>query len=151
MRRPLPFPTLYLESSGFPGRCRRPLSRAEASHTYGELAQALQRRHAYFPLGRADFLAAMKPGAFLVNTSRGGLVDHTALTAALERGHLAGAALDVQEPEPLPEEHPLWSRSDVILTPHMGWKALEARARLIGIVAENVAGFAAGTPVNVVR
>ena len=98
----------------------------------------------------ADFLATMRSGAFLVNTSRGGLVDHTALTAALERGHLAGAALDVQDPEPLPADHPLWSRPDVILTPHMGWKAHEARSRLIEIVADNLASFAAGSPVHVV-
>ncbi|MFT4624542.1 MAG: glycerate dehydrogenase [Myxococcota bacterium] len=98
----------------------------------------------------ADLLAAMKPGAFLINTSRGGLVDQAALVAALDRGRLAGAALDVQDPEPLPASHPLWGRPDVVLTPHIGWKATEARNRLIHIVAENLAAFVEGRPIHVV-
>jgi phosphoglycerate dehydrogenase-like enzyme len=71
-------------------------------------------------------LARMKPGALLVNTSRGGTVDTEALVAALEAGHLAGAGLDVTDPEPLPLDHALLLRDDVVITPHAGGGAAEA-------------------------
>lgn len=69
----------------------------------------------------------MKPGAVLVDVSRGGVVDGAALLNALDNGQLAGAALDVFETEPLPPEHPLWERENVIITPHSssvfdGWE-----------------------------
>lgn len=70
-----------------------------------------------FLIGAAE-LAAMKPTAYLVNIARGGLVDQEALVAALAEGSIAGAGLDVTEPEPLPDGHPLWTEPNVIITPH---------------------------------
>lgn len=67
----------------------------------------------------ADTLALLKPGAWLCNVGRGTLIDQDALLAALDGGHLGGAAMDVTDPEPLPADHPLWTRQNVILTPHI--------------------------------
>lgn len=92
----------------------------------------------------------MKATAFLINTGRGGLVNEGELVEALQSGAIAGAALDVQETEPPPEESPLYTLDNVILTPHIGWKRLETRQRLMDIVADNVAAFLSGSPVNVV-
>ena len=78
----------------------------------------------------APELESMKPGAILVNSARGGLVDGAALLAALESGHLAGAGLDVTEPEPLPVGHPLLGRADVVVTPHIASATTEARIRI---------------------
>ena len=92
----------------------------------------------------------MKPSAFLINTSRGALVDEPALIEALQNGVIAGAALDVQETEPPAEDNPLYTLDNVILTPHMGWKGLETRQRLVSILDGNIKAFFAGNPRNVV-
>ena len=63
---------------------------------------------------------SMKAGSLLVNVARGQIVDESALITALDRGHLAGAAIDVTEVEPLPEDSPLWSKDNVLMTPHVG-------------------------------
>lgn len=97
-----------------------------------------------------ETLSLMKPSAFLVNTSRGALVDEPALIEALQNGVIAGAALDVQETEPPAEDNPLYTMDNVILTPHMGWKGLETRQRLVSILDGNVKAFFAGNPRNVV-
>ena len=98
----------------------------------------------------ANALAAMKPTAFLVNTSRGALIDEPALIRALQERRIAGAGLDVQETEPPAADNPLYSLENVILTPHMGWKGKETRERLLRVVRDDIAGFFAGKPVNVV-
>lgn len=97
-----------------------------------------------------ETLALMKPTAFLINTARGALVDEPALIEALRAGRLAGAGLDVQETEPPAPDNPLYDMENVILTPHMGWKGLETRQRLIAILAGNIRAFLAGKPINVV-
>lgn len=105
-----------------------------------------QTRH----LINKETLALMKPTAFLINTSRGALVDEPALIEALKTGVIAGAALDVQETEPPAEDNPLYTMDNVILTPHMGWKGLETRQRLVSILADNIHAYAAGSPIHVV-
>lgn len=98
-----------------------------------------------------ETLAWMKPTAFLINTARGALIDEPALIRALQERRIAGAGLDVQEQEPPVEDSPLYTLDNVILTPHMGWKGLETRQRLLHILKENIDGFLKGTPVNVVN
>jgi phosphoglycerate dehydrogenase-like enzyme len=93
--------------------------------------------------------AAMKPGARLVNVSRGPIVDTNALVDALKKGKIAGAGLDVVEPEPLPASHPLWSLPNVIVTPHVAWAGGGESHFLkqCELVVENVGHFARGEPV----
>ncbi|WP_248826935.1 C-terminal binding protein [Frankia umida] len=97
-------------------------------------------------------LAAMKPMAWLVNTARGGLVDTAALLAALDAGVIAGAALDVTEPEPLPADHPLRGRADVVLTPHVAFSSDGSLAELARKAAGNVVDVLRGrVPQSVVN
>lgn len=97
-----------------------------------------------------DTIAMMKPTAFVINTGRGALIDEPALIEALQKGQIAGAGLDVQETEPPAQDNPLYDMPNVILTPHMGWKGLETRQRLVAILAANIKGFIEGKPQNVV-
>lgn len=97
-----------------------------------------------------ESLSLMKPSAFIINTSRGALIDEAALIEALENGTIAGAGLDVQETEPPEETNPLYTMDQVLLTPHMGWKGLETRQRLVSILADNIKQFMEGNPINVV-
>mmetsp|Transcript_37847 Transcript_37847/g.60693 ORF Transcript_37847/g.60693 Transcript_37847/m.60693 type:complete len:329 (-) Transcript_37847:20-1006(-) len=98
----------------------------------------------------ADALKRMKPSAYLINTSRGPVVNQDDLIAALTDGTIAGAGLDVQDPEPPVAGSPLYSLENVILTPHIGWKRAETRQRLMDAVAENIKAFLAGSATNVV-
>jgi lactate dehydrogenase-like 2-hydroxyacid dehydrogenase len=94
----------------------------------------------------ASALARMKPGAILVNTSRGGLVDQAALLAALDAGRLRVAALDVTDPEPLPPGHPLVGRDDVVVIPHIGSATLATRTRMARMCVDNLLAALAGDP-----
>ncbi len=91
-------------------------------------------------------LAQMKRGAYLVNASRGGLIDESALVAALESGHLAGAALDVFETEPMPAAHPLARFSNIVLTPHIAAGTRDALATKMRALFANVQRFYCGEP-----
>ncbi|MFP5020182.1 2-hydroxyacid dehydrogenase [Pseudonocardia phyllosphaerae] len=98
----------------------------------------------------AAFLAAMPDGALLVNGARGPVVDTDALLAELTAGRLR-AAVDVTDPEPLPEGHPLWSAPGLLLTPHVGGSVPLAMRRAYGVAAEQIAAFARGEePPNLV-
>lgn len=94
-------------------------------------------------IGRSE-LAAMKSDAWLVNVARGGLVDTDALVEALREGALAGAALDVTDPEPLPAEHELWSMDSVLITPHVANTWDMALPELRDLVRRNVKNLASG-------
>lgn len=97
-----------------------------------------------------EFLAAMPDGALLVNAARGVVVDTDALLAELTSGRLR-AALDVTDPEPLPEGHPLWSAPGLLLTPHVGGAVPETNARAAAAVTDQLARVLAGEPlVNVI-
>lgn len=99
-----------------------------------------------------DQFAAMKRGAILVNTSRGGVVDQEALVMALRDGRIGGAALDVTVPEPLPLDHPLYSFPNVVITPHIASASVATRARMAEMAAANVLAVLEGrdppNPVN---
>lgn len=93
-------------------------------------------------------LALLRPGAFLVNISRGPMVDTEALATALAGGKLAGAALDVTDPQPLPEGHPLWTEPRALITPHTAETPDMVAPLLAARVQENVRRFSAGQPLD---
>lgn len=95
----------------------------------------------------ASRLARMKPGAFLVNTARGGIVNEMALADAIRRGHLGGAGLDVFEPEPPDAGHPLLQLDTVLASPHMAGVTVESNAAMAVATAQNMLGVLDGTPV----
>jgi phosphoglycerate dehydrogenase-like enzyme len=96
-------------------------------------------------LGAAE-LARMKPSAALVNVARGTLLDTNALVRVLEAGKLAGAALDVTDPEPLPAEHPLWRLPNVIITPHLAGATDRYWQRQAAMVTANLRRYLNGEP-----
>ncbi|HLH71181.1 MAG TPA: D-2-hydroxyacid dehydrogenase family protein [Candidatus Dormibacteraeota bacterium] len=99
-------------------------------------------------IGAAE-LEAMKPTAYLVNTSRGPIVDEQALISALRSGRIAGAALDVYDIEPLPQDHPLRTTPNTVLTPHLGYVTEAGYRVFYGQAVEDIIAFLAGTPIRV--
>lgn len=97
-----------------------------------------------------ETIGKMKSNAVIVNTGRGALINEADLCEALAAKRIAGAGLDVQEVEPPAEDSPLYTLDNVIITPHMGWKGLETRQRLVGIIRDNIQAFLKGEPINVV-
>lgn len=93
-------------------------------------------------------LASMRPTAYLVNTSRGPIVDESALVDALRRGVIAGAALDVFDREPLPPDHPFRSLPNVVVTPHLGYVTEETYAEFFAGVTDAITAWLAGAPVR---
>lgn len=91
----------------------------------------------------------MKPTAYLVNTSRGPIVDEPALLAALDGRRIAGAALDVYDREPLPRDHPLRRLDNVVMTPHLGYVTVENYRQAYGQAVEDIRAFLAGKPIRV--
>jgi glycerate dehydrogenase len=102
-------------------------------------------------LVNARRLETMKPSAFLINTSRGPLVNEADLAAALNAGRIAGAGLDVLAVEPPRADNPLLTARNCLITPHIAWATHSARARLMQIAVENLRAFLAGQPINVVN
>src|SRR5688572_856350 len=93
-----------------------------------------------------EALARMKPGAYLINTARGGVVDQTALRLALIAGEIAGAALDVTDPEPLPAGDPLLEAPNLLVVPHVGSATVRTRERMAEMAVENLLAALAGRP-----
>jgi len=102
-------------------------------------------------LVNAARLALMKPTSFLINTSRGPLIDEPALAQALNADRLGGAGLDVLSTEPPKADNPLLTAKNCYITPHIAWATRSARERLLNIAIDNVAAFVAGKPQNVVN
>lgn len=99
---------------------------------------------------RRETLSLMKPGAFVINTARGGIADESDVAEALRTGQIAGYGTDVLVNEPMRPDTPLKCAPNCIITPHIAWSALETRERLVGIVADNLKNWLEGHPTNVV-
>jgi len=96
-------------------------------------------------------LALMKPSAYLVNTSRGPIVDENALVEALQNNTIAGAGLDVFDVEPLPLDHPLRNLPNTVLTPHLGYVTAETYKIFYGDAVEDIASFMDGAAVRAIN
>jgi phosphoglycerate dehydrogenase-like enzyme len=98
-------------------------------------------------LGKPQF-DLMKDGAYVINVSRGAIIDTDALVAALRSGKLAGAGLDVTDPEPLPSDHPLWKMDNVIITPHVAGQSDRIGERWTRLFRDNIVRFVTGQPLR---
>lgn len=110
------------------------------------VAMALPNTPQTYHIMSAERLAKMKPGSILLNVGRGNAVDQDALVFALQRGNLAGASIDVTEPEPLPADHPLWKCENLLLTPHVsgGYHLQETLDYIVDLFIDNLGRYAAG-------
>lgn len=106
-----------------------------------------QTRH----LINRERLRQVKPTAWLINTSRGALVDEAALAEALNEGRIGAAALDVLSTEPPPSNNPLFQAKHCLVTPHLAWATLAARRRLLEVAVDNVRAFLKNAPIHVVN
>jgi glycerate dehydrogenase len=93
----------------------------------------------------------MKPTAFLINTARGAIINEKELIQCMKDRVISGAGLDTQEVEPPLEDSELWTLPNVFMTPHIGWRRLETRQRLIDMTAKNIDAFIQGNPINIVN
>jgi glyoxylate reductase len=127
---------------------RHPALEDEIGATYATLEEVLREAdfvsihtpltpETYHLISDAQF-ALMKPGAILINTARGGIVDPQALYRALSTHRIAAAALDVTEPEPLPSDSPLLSLENLLITPHIASASIHSRTRMAEMAAENL-------------
>jgi phosphoglycerate dehydrogenase-like enzyme len=143
---------LHYDPTGLPGEVEEEL--ALERREFEELLAEADIVSLHMPLTAATrhvidaaALARMKPGAFLVNTSRGGLVDEAALVEALRDGRLAGAALDVFDPEPPGAGNPLYAMPNVVLTPHVAAGTRDAFFEKMSFIFQNLGRFWRGEPV----
>jgi glyoxylate reductase len=137
-------------------RRRNPEAEAALGATYATLPDLLRQadfvtlnvpltpgtRHM---IGRAE-LRMMRPTAYLINVARGGVIDHNALVDALREGWIAGAALDVTEPEPLPRDHPLLSLTNIVIVPHLGSATRQTRTNMARRAVDNLLAGLQGDP-----
>jgi phosphoglycerate dehydrogenase-like enzyme len=130
----------YVSYVGLPAELEKLAARADVVVNTVPLTAETQNMFA------ERFFAALKPGAYFINVGRGGSVDTQALVAALDSDRLAGAGLDVTEPEPLPAGHPLWSHRNVIITPHVSARTDAGREDRWLIVRENLRRYVNGEP-----
>lgn len=140
---------------------RRPWAEGEKPARYVPLEELLRRSDVVslhcplLPETRGlinrDSLAAMKDGAILLNNSRGPLLVERDVADALNSGKLRAAGVDVADAEPIPADSPLLTAKNCVITPHISWAPLEARARLMEIAAANLRSFLSGEPANVVN
>ncbi len=140
-------PLIYTRTP--PKNCRYPLVPFDTLLTESDFITlhcplTPQTRH----LIDADALSKMKKSAYLINTSRGGVIDEDALAEALHGGAIAGAGIDVLAAEPMRSGHPYYTAPHCIITPHIAWASVEARERLVEIVYHNLEAFLRGAPVN---
>jgi glyoxylate reductase len=137
-------------------RNRNPEAEAALGASYRTLPELLQEAdfvtlnvpltpETYHMIGREQ-LRMMKPTAYLINVARGGVVDHDALVEALSEHWIAGAAVDVTEPEPLPRDHPLLSMDNIVIAPHLGSATRQTRLRMTQRTVENLLAGLAGEP-----
>ena len=99
----------------------------------------------------SDFLGKMKKSAYLINTSRGPVLDENAVALALKNRAIAGAGVDVLSTEPPKADNPLLGCENCIITPHIAWAGFETRERLLGVLKENIFAFLDGKPINTVN
>ncbi len=128
--------------TGDPGRLHDFVSRAD--YVVITAASTPETHHLF----DTDLIGRMPSHAWIVNVARGELIDTAALVAALEAGRIGGAALDVTDPEPLPEDHPLWRLDNVLITPHVANTWDMAVPELVALVGRNVGHYARGEPLE---